>query len=141
MVRGYSSAQCKKCRKWCKKIIEVLILMGIVLGGLFLIDLLIGNYGWRWTIGFATASWMGAFSSQAMSIVAARERQRSISWRLANPQGVRFVCNDVISVVKEAFADKHSAAFLFRSLKWGALTIAAKLLSQAIAPQMPMGGD
>ncbi len=109
------------------------VVFGVVLvAALCLTGFAIENFGWRRTIGFLLAYFIGNICDQA----------KDIASRFRNPvQGWRGVWRDVHRAFNEAWNDEHSAEFLYRSLKWGALTGAALALSHMLAPQMPMDGD
>ena len=85
------------------------------------------NFGWDRTVLFLMAYLIGNICDQAKD-VASRNRRTAQGWR--------DVWRDVCNAFTEAWNNKYSAEFLYRSVKWGALTGAGQMLSQMITPSM-----
>ena len=129
-------SRCAQCLKSLRKVLCTLCTIApglLVFGtalvvGLYLVEFAFANFGWGRTSVLLLTYLVGVISGEAKD-VASRSCPSGKVWR------------DMWCAFKKAWGNERSATFAYRSLEWGALTGAALVLSQMLAPQMPMGGD
>ncbi len=110
----------------------LMVFVVALVAALSLAKFAVDNFGWDRTSLFLLAYLIGNICDQAKDVASRFTR---------SAQEQTDVLRDVSRAFKEAWNDENSAEFLYRSLKWGALAGAGQLLSQMLAPNVPMGGD